>query len=132
MNKFRQWALNIFCWDGVLPLVVCVAPLVVKLLFPARQGVSELTFIVIPVMAFMIRYVHGRKYRRPGEFLIWQTVLFFVAIFLLFVLDAALAMMHLVQNGAPLDAWATWGALYGVYLLIMAVAIYPTRVQFAD
>jgi hypothetical protein len=127
MTKYREWALNILCWDGVLPVAVITVPKIVMLLFPMMPGARELTFIIVPVTAFVIRYVNGRMRFRSGELYIWQLVVFFMALCVLFVFDAILTMMQLVQKGVPREAYLTAGVIYLIYLSLMAIALFPAR-----
>ena len=127
MTKYREWALNILCWDGILPVAVITVPKIAMLLFPMMPGARELTFIIVPVTAFVIRYVNGRMRFISGELYIWQLVVFFMALCVLFVLDAIWTMMHLVQNGVPPEAYLTAAVIYLIYLSLMAIALFPAR-----
>jgi hypothetical protein len=127
MNRRSQWLLNVLGWDGLLPAIVVAAPSLVALIFPGRQGALELTFVVVPIAAFLIRMVNGSSRYSRGEFCRWQALLFGVAIFFLVGLDAALIMFHLINGGVGVDAWLMLGGLYAVYLVMMAIALYPLR-----
>jgi hypothetical protein len=101
-------------------------------LFPEKQGALELTFVIVPVTAFIVRYMIGRKRFQNGEMYAWQLAVFFLAILLLVVFDAMLIMFTLVKNGVPIEAWLTWLVIYLLYLTLMAVAQFPARIQFVD
>ena len=128
----RDWALTVFCWDGLLPVAVIFIPKLISLLFAGRQGSKELTFVIVPIVAFLVRYMIGMRRFRSCRTYWWQFVLFFVAILMLFMLEAFLVLMSLVQNGPPDGFWLFWFSLYGVYLLIMAVALFPSLVRQSE
>jgi hypothetical protein len=132
VNRYYQWLLNILGWDGLLPVAVVAAPNLVALLFPGRQGALELTFVVVPIAAFLIRMANGVNRLRRGEFYFWQALLFGVAIFFLVGLDAALIMFHLINGGVGVGAWCALGGLYLVYLTMMAIALFPWRLESAN
>jgi hypothetical protein len=100
------------------------------MLLPGRFGALEITFVVVPIVAFFIRAWHGRNRLLTRQMLVWQGVVFGLAIFLLFVLDAMLIMMQLVKNGVPIGAWHSVAALYLVYLMMMAVAFFPASPHY--
>lgn len=127
MNRYSNWFWTVLCWDGLLPVTVIAAPHLVSLLLPRRPGALEMTFVVVPIVAFLIRASHGAKLLRGGNMHVWQIVVFGLAIFLLFVLDAMFIMIYMVKNGVPIAAWYTLAVLYLIYLAMMATALFPVR-----
>ncbi len=129
--RLREWAISVSCWDGALPLAVIAIPKGVSILFANRQGAMLLTCIYVPIVAFVIRYLNGISRYRNRQMYIWQLLLFFIAILLLFALDALLVLSIMVQNGMPDNFWAILLTMFGVYVAIMAIAMFPAR-TFAD
>jgi hypothetical protein len=125
--RLKKWALSVLCWDGALPLAVVAVPKLVSMIFANRQGAMELTFVIVPVVAFVIRYLNGISRYRNHQLYVWQLVVFFAAILLLFALDALLILALIVQNGPPESFWAVWFTLYGIYFAVMAIAMFPGR-----
>lgn len=125
MPLLKEWVFSVFCWDGALPLAVVVIPHVVSILFGQRQGAKELTFLIVPVAAFVVRYLGGFSRYRAGRMYGWQLAMFFVAIFVLFVLDASLVMASIIGGKIPADYLMFFAALYAAYLAIVSIAMFP-------
>lgn len=132
MNRYSNWIMSLACWDGLLPLAVVASPAVVASIFPGRQGALELTFILVPITAFLLRAWNGRRRFLRGDMFIWQAVVFAIAISLLVLLDAMLIMFHIVNVGrVPVEAYYAWACLFFVYLTLMGVALFPARFEWA-
>jgi hypothetical protein len=116
-------------WDGALPLSVMIIPALIRFLFANRQGFLEITFVVIPVVAFLIRMASGMSRFRSQQMYWWQLTFFFVAIFLLCVLDALLVLHALIQGPPPAGFWLVCLTIYAIYLAIIAIAMYPLRIE---
>jgi hypothetical protein len=124
-ERYWKWALNLLLWDGMLPVAVLAIPQVVSLLH--NQRLSELTFLFVPVVAFVIRYLHGMRRFRRRVMRIWQLPVFFVAIFVLFVLDSLLVLCSLIKDAPPAGFWWLCLAIYLAYLGMMAIAFFPRQ-----
>lgn len=132
MNRYSDWILSVLCWDGLLPLAVVASPTIVAFLLPGRQGALELTFVVVPITAFLSRAWNGRRRFLRGDMFVWQVVIFGFAILLLVLLDAMLIMFHLINVGrVPAEAYYTWACLFFVYLTLMGIALFPAREEWA-
>ena len=134
-HEFRViglWPLRIVLWDGVLPVVVWLAPFVVRFLIPNRRGAIEITAIVLPIAAFLFRLHVGRRQiarNRCGDWMRrFQLVVFCVGIVVLVLIDAVMVLIHVMPPGAvfatPGDR-IVWACLYGIYMTSMAIAMYP-------
>lgn len=126
-QQIRAWAISLICWDGALPFIVIAIPQLMALVFRARQGLLEITFVVVPTVAFVLRYVHGRNRFQSRLMHWWQLGLFFVAIFVLFAFDALVVLSAIVQGPVPGGFLTVCVIIYVVYLSIVAVALFPFR-----
>jgi hypothetical protein len=131
MNRYGDWLLNVFYWDGLLPLGVLLSPKFVKILLPGRQGALELTFVIVPITAFLLRAWNGRSRWLRGDILNWQAILFSIAILILVFLDAMLVMLYIVNDKPPMEAYWLWAGMYLIYLAFMAIALFPVRRQLS-
>lgn len=126
-QRIRGWALSLLCWDGLLPLAVIAAPKVVQFAMPMRQGALEITFVVVPVAAFVLRFVNGHMRFQSGQMYLWQLAVFYLAIFLLFIIDAMLTMAQMVNGPVTSETVQCLCAMYLIYLVLIAVALFPAR-----
>jgi hypothetical protein len=122
--RIQEWLLRLFLWDGMAPAVVVMTAPICTLLFPGRPGFGELASIVVPIGAYLVRYVVGRKYFLEHAHYRWQVAVFFVAIFVLTLFDGFLILFRLNERVAPPN-WTPFLYVYGVYLMMMATAFYP-------
>lgn len=126
-----QWLFRLFAWDGLLPLSIWMTPVVLQLLFPNNNHVIEITAIALPIAAFWVRYVVGRRYIRAngcGPIMRrFQTVIFCAAIFLLVLIDSLMILFQEFAKGPFLDleALVIMSVPYSIYLCAMAFALYP-------
>jgi hypothetical protein len=130
--NYRSWLLRILTWDTVLPVAVVFIPNGIALLFPNRRGILEVTSVVLPVGAFLLRLVAGKRQialNRCSEIVRkFQFCIFFLGILPLVLIDCVVILSHLMPDGA-LFATNTdrlvWTVLIAIYLVSMAVAMYP-------
>src|ERR1039457_3036252 len=105
------WLLRVVAWDGLLPVGVVLAASLIALLllnnlgFHAMSIILLTSFILLPVSAFLIRYIAGRRQisrnncsesTRERQF-----VVFVFGIFILALVEAWLIFLHLFPNGGP-------------------------------
>jgi len=124
MARIQEWLLKLFLWDGMAPAIVVLTAPVCKLLFPGRPGFGELASIVVPIGAFLVRYVVGRRHFLEHSHCGWQVGLFFLAIVLLTLFDGFLIIFRLNERVAPPD-WTPFLYAYAVYFCMMAAAFFP-------
>ena len=60
--NFGKWALKVITWDAVLPALVVFFPLCVGFLFPNRRGIVEIIAVVLPIVAFLLRFRAGKRH----------------------------------------------------------------------
>jgi hypothetical protein len=132
---FSAWFLRLITWDGVVPILIALAPLAVELSIPNNRGVMEVAAVALPIAAFFIRLcVGGRLIRTnncPAETRRLQAIAFVFGLFLLGLFDSVLILSHLVPNGVPMVG-PFLIVLGGPYLVAMAIALYPGRVWKLD
>jgi hypothetical protein len=128
-HQYRDWALSVFCWDGVLPFAVVMAPIITKLLLPGNEAVLAFVGISGAIGAFSFRFVVGylRMHSRPTY--LFQNLAFVVAICVLFLFETIWAVDNF-GKGPRITTWAGLLYMYGCYLVLMAIALFPTRPRY--
>jgi hypothetical protein len=124
-QRYIDWLVNLFCWDGLLPFAVITAPKFVRFMLPMRPGALELTFVVVPITAFVMRYLNGRMRFQSGQMYLWQLFVFFLAIFVLFVLVALLILWQMVNARKAAPDVLFLCAMYLSYVTLIAIALFP-------
>ena len=127
-----SWIFQVFAWDGVLPAFVWLSPILIGAIVPGNRGAIEATAIVIPIIAFLIRFRTGRNRiltnHCGNRTRMLQVGVFSCGIFLLVLIDGILILSHLMPAGAlfanPADR-QVWTVLFAIYLTSMLVAMYP-------
>lgn len=135
--NYLQWLLTVICWDGLLPLVTAVLPLVVKLIAPNNRGAIELMAIILPVVFFLFRMTVGfkriRDHQVPEALRVLQYALFFTALFLLALIDALLVLIQIMPAGAfNQQDQLIAAAMFCIYLVAMTIAFYPGPTEEAS
>lgn len=131
---YRDWLLRVICWDGALPAIVFLAPVLVKRALPNHPGAIELLAIALPITALVIRFVVGTRaidsnHCREG-FRRLQVVALGIALLILLFVDAFLALLQNMPNGALFAARVhliVWMIFAPFYLIIMLIVMYPGR-----
>src|SRR5262245_22539924 len=76
-SRYREWARNLICWDGVLPLVVVGIPALIGVLFPKNDGAIALTTVIVAIATFFVRAAKADQHFKDGEQYAGQHLLFF-------------------------------------------------------
>ena len=123
--RYRKWLVQLFVWDGLLPLLIINFAVILPIVIPKPRWIAELAAVFLPIFGFFVRmrvaYAHAEENQSNG----FQYIAFWMALLLLMCLDALLILF--VQAGQRIGAgdWQAWLTLYGVYLLIIAFALFP-------
>jgi hypothetical protein len=124
-------------WDGLLPVGIILLPAAIQFLLPNRRGPVELIAVVIPIAALLLRIRAGNRriwanHCTPG-FQSFQLTAFLLGVFILFIFDAIIILMHIMPAGAftPGELWI-FAILFAVYYLLMIIAMYPGREPVQD
>jgi hypothetical protein len=125
--RLREWALSLFCWDGILPFTVIAISVALKLLVPKLEILHIFAIVVVPIAAFFVRLAIGNKHFQRVQHYGWQMVLFALAIFFLVSVDAFFIIIQVFPQQLEAGDWLTLGGLYLVYLLVVGVALFPLR-----
>lgn len=130
---YRGWLIGVACWDGILPVCILATPQV-ALSLGANRSVIEFLAITMPVLAFFVRIVMGRRRivaNHCGPLLrCCQFVVFFLAAIHLVCVDALMLVSMEMNNGR---LWANqadlvvWIILLSTYFLAMLFVLYPGR-----
>jgi hypothetical protein len=130
--NYRFWLLRVITWDAILPVVVAVVPAVIIFFFPNRRGFIEITSVTLPVGAFLLRSITGKRQiarnRCSQAVRTFQFCVFVIGILPLVLVDCFMVLSHLMPDGA-LFATKTdrlvLAVLAAIYLVCMVVAMYP-------
>ncbi len=128
------WLLKLIAWDGLLPAIVILVPLVARQI--AAQRAVEFLAIALPIAAFLLRLFAGRRHIDSNQcsplFRRVQFIFFYIAIFVLLMIDSLMILAHEMPPGAMFASavdFLIWAVLFALYLTCMAVAMYPGRTE---
>jgi hypothetical protein len=131
---YGSWALRVIAWDAVLPACIAFLPLGVKLLFPDRRGVMEVTAVILPIVALLLRFRAGKRHvasnRCPKAVQRFQFCVFCLGILPLALVDCVIILSDLMPKGALFateEDRTIWAILLSIYLGSMIIAMYPGR-----
>jgi hypothetical protein len=126
-KRYREWAVNLICWDGPLPAAIVAVPMTVNLLFPKQEALIVVTNIIVPITAFFIRAAVADRHFKEGEQYGWQQFLFVCSIFCLVFVDALVIVLQGVAGPVAIDEWLFLLALYLIYLPLIGLSLFPFR-----
>lgn len=134
-TPIRDWLRRLWFWDGALPLFVWSLPRAVSWLMPGARGPIELLGVLLPVTAFIVRFLAAmqvlRSRRHHPVVMGIKVVVLFLGLFFLMMIDAVMILRIIM----PADAFGQPGdfvglaVLYALYLAAMAFATFPGRPQ---
>ena len=95
-----KWVLRLFAWDGALPAGVLLIPSLVGLALPNNRGAIEITAVVLPNVAFFVRFLVGKRHIEsnncPNAMKILQLCVLCLCILLLLLVDAFVVLLHVM------------------------------------
>ncbi len=128
----RAWVVRIAIWDGALPAIIWLAPILVQGLIPNRRGPVEIIAVVLPILAFFIRFHVGRRFVSANQCGVavrrFQYVALCIGALILVLVDAVMILTILMPKGAAFASLGdilVWVILVSTYLLAMSIAMYP-------
>ena len=131
---YGRWFLKLVAWDGVLPVVVLLAPTVVEQQFPNRREAMEVMAMILPITAFFVRFFVAKRHINSNQCThlvrCFQIIALCLAILVLLLIDSLIILAHEMPKGALFATTAdriAWVVLSSVYLTTMAFAMYPGR-----
>jgi hypothetical protein len=137
--SISSWLIRLIAWDGVLPVAILSAPFLVRWLIPDNRSAIELTAVVLPLVAFFVRYQVGRRHIASNDcgpvVRRVQVVVLCLGIFVLVLIDAVMVLCHVMPKGAAFTTTTdliVWMVLYAIYLAAMALAMYPGSPWHSD
>lgn len=126
------WFYRLISWDSLLPVVIVSIPMVLRVLFPNRRGIVEIIGVVLPIIAFFIRYTTGVKHIQSNSCPVWmqrmQYCVFCISIFVLVLFDSFVILLNAIQNFSEEDELVL-AVFTVIYFSLMALAMYPGRTQ---
>jgi hypothetical protein len=130
----RSWLVRVFPWDGVLPVCIALAPSVIGLVLPNKRGAIEITAVVLPIAAFLIRFRAGKRHIGSNHccaaMKIFQLCIFCLGILALVLVDAFVVLLHVIPwhaGAMTADDLLVLAIPVSIYLALMALAMYPGR-----
>jgi hypothetical protein len=124
--RLRDWALSVFCWDGLLPIIVIAIPNFMQFVLPNWKIGNECVAVFCPVIALGFRFVVGYIRMRDGQSYFWQMIVFIVAISTLFLAEEFI-LSDQIGRGPKIADPFTLLEMFSLYLLTMAIALFPFR-----
>ncbi len=124
--------LQIAGWDGVLPLLVALAPAVVKAIYKNPPvGVGALLVLAPPAAALIRAHIgyHQITIRCGGRAPLWRQVMMALSIVLLLAFEAAVGILTFSDD--PAWAWFIPVGIYAGYLAVINVTLWPPRAESA-
>jgi hypothetical protein len=131
MKRYQEWALTVFCWDGILPITVAALTSLIVLLFPQNDEIQMVFAVSAPIAGFFARLWIGGRYFETHAHYRWQGALFFVGILWLIFLDCLWITLRQLDDGLSKDDWYAFALLYMPYLGMTAIALFPFRESMA-
>lgn len=123
--RYRQWLLQLFVWDGLLPLLIINFAVLLSILIPKPRWIVDLAAVFIPIIGFFVRMRVAYAYAEENQSNGFQYFAFWIALFLLMLLDAVLILFLHDPRIAGNRDWNIWLMLYSTYLLIIGFALFP-------
>ncbi len=144
-RQWSRWLVQLLSWDGLLPLGCWGAIWVVQLFFIQRRGIVELTAVILPTAAFIVRMIVGWRSFQMDREPLWirsrnpwlrgigtaiyllRVLFFFLGLIVLGFLDSMVILRPLIlQWRRNPDAFLGMFILnYAIYLACMAMATAP-------
>lgn len=113
-------------WDGILPLLVAVAPLAVRI-FPAQHNVEVIAAIFLPIAFALVRVhvgTHQLTEATGGAVGYGRQLELAGAIILLLVFEMYVMALHFAKD-EPLSAWLLALPLLAGYIVAIWFALRP-------
>lgn len=126
-SRVAQWLFTMICWDGMLPGLVALTPLIVGNLAARWPLIQIMVGVFLPIAAFGLRRRLGFGQLADGRHARWQIGLFFPALFLLMIFDALFAVFTMIPQGLRDDDWQIVWWIFATYLVLIAIAMFPLR-----
>ena len=129
-----SWLISAVAWDGLLPIVVGIVPLLIGLFAPGDHVLAFFTSGLLPMFAAFVRAAMAhRQLQRVchGQTPVIRQFLIALAIVSLMITEAIIAMMAMAPKNerVPVEIWWTLGCSYLLYLLCIVTALRPITVH---
>jgi hypothetical protein len=136
--NYRQWAIRVITWDTALPAVIAIVPIIVGFFFPNRRGFIEIIAVILPIVAFLLRFISGKRHidsNGCSDFIRnIQLLVFCLGILPLVLFDCFFILFEVMPNGGALSLGdlIIFGIIFIYYLTMMTIAMYPGRTVSSD
>lgn len=126
-SRYRDWAITVACWDGVLPIVAVSLPSILNFLFPQNGMLKVWVIAIVPTAAFFVRAVIGSVRVDHGNYFRWQVYTFFLAIIYLVFLEAFFIAIECIPIPMNAADWVAFAGIYLIYFAMISIALFPLR-----
>lgn len=113
--------------DGILPLVVAVAPLIIQILFGPRHIAEVVAAILLPIVLALYRSHTGTRQLSEicqGRIPWGRQLTLAVAIVLLLLFEMYVMVLHFADDEPP-AAWIVAVVLFVAYVVTILMALRP-------
>lgn len=134
--NYRAWLLRVVVWDGVIAVLLMLAPLVLQrmLIKDGQNDENErmLWVVFIPIGAFLLRWLIGGRHLDKNHcspnFRQFQTFCFFGGLVTMLLGDCLVLSLHdMIPADQAFVPFIMLTPFYTIYLLCMLIAMYPGR-----
>jgi hypothetical protein len=132
IKRYQDWAMTVFCWDGMLPITIAAMTSLLVFLFPRNDVAASLFAVFAPIVGFFLRLWIGGRYFDAHPHYAWQVSVFFIAVLWLIFLDCLLIVFRQMPNEMSIEDWCVFALFYLPYLGLMAIALFPMRGDVAE
>jgi hypothetical protein len=134
--NYRAWMLRVVVWDGVIAVLLMLAPLVLQrmLIKDGQNDENErmMWVVFIPIGAFLLRWLIGGRHLDTNHcspnFRQFQTFCFFLGLGMMLFGDCLVLSLHdMLPADQALVPFLMLMPFYAIYLVCMIIAMYPGR-----
>jgi hypothetical protein len=128
-QTWGRWVWTTLGWDGCLPLFAATSRAFLPWLIGDKDLAMMIAVFIVPFVTALVRAHRGKRQLESfvGRASVWRQMVLAGAILALVVFEAVMALL-IGDGNAGVDQWLAAAAVYLVYLLLVAVAVWPPRV----
>ena len=135
---YAKWFFHLFTWDGVVPLVMWSLPFLMRRFGPPNND-QALVFAVVGglIVGILLRYTVGMRHIRSNYCSVrvksLQQAGLFAMIALLVLIETLLCFLPPIPPGGLKEPDVIFfSVVFTVYLIAMAIILYPGRRRSSD
>jgi hypothetical protein len=127
--NWGQWVWTTLGWEGCLPLVAASSRAFLPWLIGDKGLAMLIAVFFVPLIAALVRAHRGKRQLESllGRAGVWRQMVLAGAILALVVFEAGMAIL-IGNGGAGAEDWAVAAVVYFIYLILVALALWPVKV----